>query len=81
MESCYERADELLPERWGERPELVHNKSGFVPFSSGKSIPSKADSADHPRAVFMYWKAISINGTSHCHGSHRDSVRHIFCAR
>jgi len=35
LESCYERAEEFLPERWGENPELMHNKLAFVPFSSG----------------------------------------------
>jgi cytochrome P450 len=38
VESCYERAEEFLPERWGENPELVLNKAVFVPFSSGKLL-------------------------------------------
>ncbi|PMD67138.1 cytochrome P450 monooxygenase-like protein [Hyaloscypha bicolor E] len=35
LESCYESAEEFLPERWGERPELVLNKAVFMPFSLG----------------------------------------------
>jgi cytochrome P450 len=35
VESCYKHAEEFIPERWGEKPELLLNKSVFVPFSSG----------------------------------------------
>jgi cytochrome P450 len=52
VDSCYERAEEFLPERWGERPELVHNKGVFVPFSSGKSVARKIDAADEFRGTY-----------------------------
>ncbi|KAE9369395.1 cytochrome P450 monooxygenase-like protein [Stipitochalara longipes BDJ] len=35
LESCYERAEEFLPERWTDRLELVLNKAAFMPFSLG----------------------------------------------
>ncbi|RDW77473.1 cytochrome P450-12 [Coleophoma cylindrospora] len=35
LESCYQHAEEFIPERWGDRPELVHDKAGFAPFSAG----------------------------------------------
>jgi hypothetical protein len=35
VESCYKHAEEFIPERWGEKPELLLNKSIFVPFFSG----------------------------------------------
>lgn len=35
MESCYVRAEEWLPERWVDKPELMLDKSGYAPFSVG----------------------------------------------
>ncbi|RDW61326.1 cytochrome P450-14 [Coleophoma crateriformis] len=35
LESCYQNAEEFIPERWGDRPELIHDKAGFAPFSAG----------------------------------------------
>ncbi|KAL4803988.1 cytochrome P450 [Aspergillus unguis] len=35
LESCYEKADEFIPERWSTKPELVRNKAAFAPFSLG----------------------------------------------
>ncbi len=37
VEACYERATEFIPERWGEKPEMVRDKQVFVPFSVGRS--------------------------------------------
>ncbi|KAF2087465.1 cytochrome P450 monooxygenase [Saccharata proteae CBS 121410] len=34
-EATYGRAEEFLPERWSEQPELVKNKTAFAPFSTG----------------------------------------------
>jgi hypothetical protein len=36
VESCYEKATEFIPERWGEKPEMVRDKSVFAPFSIGE---------------------------------------------
>jgi cytochrome P450 len=52
VESCYERAEEFLPERWGDKPELVLNKAVFVPFSSGKFIQGDMDTADYFRGTY-----------------------------
>ncbi|KAF4626682.1 hypothetical protein G7Y89_g11474 [Cudoniella acicularis] len=35
LESCYKDAEEFIPERWGEKPEMILNKAVFVPFSLG----------------------------------------------
>ncbi|KAN0108780.1 cytochrome P450 [Hyaloscypha variabilis] len=35
LESCYEKALEFIPERWGEKSEMVRDKGVFVPFSIG----------------------------------------------
>ncbi|CAG8972199.1 hypothetical protein HYALB_00007341 [Hymenoscyphus albidus] len=37
LESCFKSASEFIPERWGEKPELVLNKSVFLPFSTGSA--------------------------------------------
>ncbi|KAF8849089.1 cytochrome P450 [Acephala macrosclerotiorum] len=36
MESCFERADEFIPERWTTKPEMVKNRHGYSPFSIGR---------------------------------------------
>ena len=36
LESCFERANDFIPERWYERLEMVRNKRAFVPFSQGR---------------------------------------------
>ncbi|KAL8747752.1 MAG: hypothetical protein Q9190_000410 [Brigantiaea leucoxantha] len=36
LETCFERAEEFIPERWYSRPELVKDKTGFAPFSMGR---------------------------------------------
>lgn len=35
VDSCFKNASEFIPERWGEKPELVIDKSVFLPFSTG----------------------------------------------
>ena len=35
VESCFQHAAEFIPERWGDKPELVKNKAAFSPFSTG----------------------------------------------
>ncbi|CAG8976987.1 hypothetical protein HYALB_00009781 [Hymenoscyphus albidus] len=35
LESCYEKPLEFVPERWGEKPEMVLNKNAFAAFSLG----------------------------------------------
>ncbi|KAH8797552.1 cytochrome P450 monooxygenase-like protein [Hyaloscypha sp. PMI_1271] len=35
LESCYEKPSEFIPDRWGEKPEMVRDKGVFVPFSVG----------------------------------------------
>jgi cytochrome P450 len=52
VESCYERAEKFLPERWGDKPELVLNKTVFVPFSSGKFIQGDMGAADYSRGTY-----------------------------
>ncbi|KAI8625987.1 cytochrome P450 [Xylariaceae sp. FL1651] len=36
LNSCYERSEQFLPERWTTRQDLVLDKRGFAPFSLGK---------------------------------------------
>ena len=35
VESCFERANEFIPERWTDRPEMVKDKRAFNPFNLG----------------------------------------------
>ncbi|KAL9623092.1 MAG: hypothetical protein Q9160_002606 [Pyrenula sp. 1 TL-2023] len=35
LESCFEQATEFVPERWTEGPEMVRDRSAFVPFNIG----------------------------------------------
>ena len=35
MESCFKHAPEFIPERWGDKPKLIRNKSAFAPFGGG----------------------------------------------
>ena len=36
VESCYENAEEFVPERWFSKPEMIKYKGAFAPFSLGK---------------------------------------------
>jgi hypothetical protein len=40
VESCYQNADEFIPERWYSQPEMIKNKVAFAPFSLGMDNPS-----------------------------------------
>ena len=35
VESCYENAEEFVPERWFSKPEMIKYKGAFAPFSLG----------------------------------------------
>ncbi|KAI4109170.1 MAG: hypothetical protein LQ339_001976 [Xanthoria mediterranea] len=35
-QSCYERPNDFIPERWYSKPTMVRNKAGFAPFSTGR---------------------------------------------
>lgn len=37
VQSCYERRDDFVPERWYSRSEMTKNDKAFAPFSTGKS--------------------------------------------
>lgn len=40
VESCFEQANEFIPERWYSRPEMIREKRAFAPFALGQhSIP------------------------------------------
>ena len=36
LESCFEHADQLVPERWYSKPAMVKDKRAFAPFSQGR---------------------------------------------
>ncbi|MCJ1421897.1 hypothetical protein MMC32_008264 [Xylographa parallela] len=36
LESCFEKADQFIPERWYSSPSMVKNKRAFTPFSQGR---------------------------------------------
>ncbi|KAL8793202.1 MAG: hypothetical protein Q9195_004232 [Heterodermia aff. obscurata] len=36
LESCFERANEFIPERWYSRPEMIKDKIAFAPFALGR---------------------------------------------
>lgn len=36
LESCFEKAEEFIPERWYSRPEMVKSRKAFSPFSQGR---------------------------------------------
>jgi cytochrome P450 len=35
VESCYENAEQFIPERWYSKPEMIKYKAAFAPFSLG----------------------------------------------
>ena len=35
-ESCFEKANQFIPERWYSNPSMVKNKRAFAPFSQGR---------------------------------------------
>lgn len=35
LESCFERAQDFVPERWGDRPEMLKDKNAWIPFNIG----------------------------------------------
>ncbi|KAI9660214.1 MAG: hypothetical protein M1831_003521 [Alyxoria varia] len=37
-EDCFEDAESFVPERWCEKPEMVKNRTCYVPFGTGKSV-------------------------------------------
>lgn len=37
VESCFERAKEVIPERWYSRPEMMKDKRAFAPFALDSS--------------------------------------------
>lgn len=39
VESCYERPNDFVPERWYSQPQMIRNDAGFAPFSTGQSLP------------------------------------------
>ena len=38
VESCFERGNEFIPERWCSRPEMIRNKSAYAPFALGLPV-------------------------------------------
>jgi len=36
LSSCYEQAQDFIPERWYSKPEMVKDKRAFIPFSIGR---------------------------------------------
>lgn len=36
LESCFEQAEQFIPERWYSAPAMVKNKRAFAPFSQGR---------------------------------------------
>ncbi|RYP47178.1 hypothetical protein DL768_006728 [Monosporascus sp. mg162] len=38
-EAVYQRASEFVPERWYAQPEMIKERAGFAPFSTGESSP------------------------------------------
>ncbi|KAF7879538.1 hypothetical protein EAF04_000733 [Stromatinia cepivora] len=42
LESCFEKANEFVPERWTEKPEMIKDIRAFQPFNLGRhSCPGK----------------------------------------
>lgn len=37
LERCFVHADEFIPERWTSQPELILDKTGYAPFSLGRT--------------------------------------------
>ncbi len=41
LESCFENAAYFVPERWSERPEMLRDKTAWIPFNIGKCFSSR----------------------------------------
>lgn len=39
VESCFEAAEDFVPERWYSRPSMIKNKNAFAPFAGGMFLP------------------------------------------
>lgn len=37
MNTCFERPDDFIPERWYSKPDMVKDKRAFAPFGIGKA--------------------------------------------
>lgn len=86
VESCFKHAEEFLPERWGDKPELILNKGVFIPFASGPHLVSRplevpGNSWHYNRCILVRWQAARFDGTSHCHREIGDRIRHCLCSR
>ena len=77
LESCFERAEEFIPERWYERPEMLRDKNAWIPFNIGTFslqcgfstsclylLVGHAD--EKSRALWMCWSEHGANGTEDC---------------
>jgi hypothetical protein len=38
VDFAFEHATEFIPERWYSRPDLVHDKRAFAPFTTGMDM-------------------------------------------
>ena len=81
VESCYKNATEFIPERWGEKSDLVRDKSVFVPFSVGKFTFNYAvddsflfSKVNYFRPILLRGKTACIDGITQCHRTDCHSV-------
>lgn len=75
---AFVQPNDFIPERWTTRPELILDKSVFIPFNTGKQLvdlcSSQAYSNITNRTVRLCWKALGIDGTKACSGRHHLTV-------
>lgn len=42
VETCFEHAEDFIPERWGTAPQLVKDSTGFRAFGLGGNVKTSA---------------------------------------
>ena len=91
LESCFERAQDFIPERWYERPEMLRDKNAWIPFNVGTfSLQCGVSIAcllllvfhanEISRAIWMCWSEHGANGIKDCSCPARSKVYYHVCA-
>lgn len=89
LESCFQRPQEFVPERWHERPEMLRDKNAWIPFNVGAFAIHQAISnfvqiyrvvkLTISRALWMCWSEYGVHGVKDCGCPARSQVRYRSC--
>jgi len=85
VKSCYERADEFIPERWSSAPQMVKNKAAFSTgnllfrgYCGTYGFPAHLLTGLWiPRHVWLCWEGAGIDGDEMRHRTPGDQLSYI----